>query len=926
MSKFDTHGGYFAPKDYLRVNEGGSHEENPNGGVQIGVDPEGAPNLLEEGEPVYKDYVYSDNIEAEKEFLEQNNLPTKYAGKLYSKIADDLFSEAEERPLDPISRNGLEALLGRLAEAQESQKQAKEQRDLENELSQLSPEELDQLEMMLSEGAQGPSGYPGDAGVQDIPEEQMMGPAEPMPVEGMPMMANGGFLRMYDGGGNLTDEQKQAILEQGPLLDGDGVRVPSLLEMALGSDNKVVQAIDDAKEWWDNSTVGKVASFLIPEDATQAFGSPLMRQAGRVTGPIGRSVGRGLKKIGNAIKNAPGKLVEASGRKAMLQEAHAVVDEAKAASSAARNAANAIAEDVKVARANLAADPNNKVLQQMLAELEAKSAKADVDALRASAKTTRAQVDAANKTIGAFTGGPMYNRTALEKEVEGLQRAYESAKAAAEAAPNDKVAKETLEAAEKALEKAKGNWNKWWSHGEWQYKAPIGITAAGYKLAGDNKEKKQNWVEDQYAEGGYMNQYPTGGWLDFLNRLSAYEYSKNRSNVDGKYAIDRRYDVWGGRNARQIEADKAYRDFTDYVIANANDPNVQTYLRALDNGVAEGTPLLFNGDELVSGWKDLYRHRREDGNLGIYHLNPNDIGFLMNPDNANGASQDFQTGFIQPSIVTAQGPKTPNPRGRTAPEGLMVSPHPVSWDNYTWLSDGDDEAASDANGNPGLLPTWPRYAGAIGSGLLGLYNAFQSPDRYVGTRLRPVLPEGRINLQNQVYNPIDQNMIANAQIAQGNATNRALRNSGLGPSTGAAILAADNNLTGNLGTGFIQAWDANNQRRNAVLAANNRAEAQRAQFDYTVDAARKEAINRFAPYNAQNDLMIQRLNNEAEADKYTAISNQISNGLQALSGIGQENFAMNQVNTNPAYLGYRVGPNGAMFYNPNTGKWEKVKS
>ena len=946
MSKFDTHGGYFAPKDYLRVNEGGSHEENPNGGVQIGVDPEGNPNLLEEGEPVYKDYVYSDNIEAEKEFLEQNNLPTKYAGKLYSKIADDLFSEAEERPLDPISRNGLEALLGRLAEAQEGQKQAKEQRELEDELANLSPEELDQLEAMLAQtpGTDQDGGAAGLPVSEVVPEEQMMGPAEPMPVGGMPMMANGGFLRVFgDGTPGRVVPGDPGVKPQGSSV-GDGGRevfsfdnlnygdnyvapeVPSLLEMALGSDNKIVQAIDDVQEWWDNSTVGKVASFLIPEDATQAFGSPLMRQAGRVTGPIGRSVGRGLKKIGNAIKSAPGKLVEASGRRAMLQEARAVVDEAKAASGAARNTANAIADEVKVARANLATDPNNKALQQTLAELEARSARADVDALKASAKTTRAQVEAANKTIGAFTGGPMYNRTALEKEVEGLHRAYENAKAAAEAAPNDRVAKETLEAAERALEKAKGNWNKWWSHGEWQYKAPIGITAAGYKLAGDNKEKKQNWVEDQYAEGGYMNQYPTGGWLDFLNRLSAYEYSKNRSNVDGKYAIDRRYDVWGGRNARQIEADKAYRDFTDYVIANADDPNVQTYLRALDNGVAEGTPLLFNGDELVSGWKDLYRHRREDGNLGIYHLNPNDIGFLMNPDNANGASQDFQTGFIQPPIVTAQGPKAPNPRGRTAPEGLIVSPHPVSWDNYTWLSDGDDEAASDANGNPGLLPTWPRYAGAIGSGLLGLYNAFQSPDRYVGTRLRPVLPEGRINLQNQVYNPIDQNMIANAQIAQGNATNRALRNSGLGPSTGASILAADNNLTGNLGTGFIQAWDANNQRRNAVIAANNQAEAQRAQFDYTVDAARKEAINRFAPYNAQNDLMIQRLNNEAEADKYTAISNQISNGLQALSGIGQENFAMNQVNTNPAYLGYRVGPNGAMFYNPNTGKWEKVKS
>lgn len=1029
MSKFDTHGGYFAPKDYLKVNEGGSHEENPNGGVQIGVDPEGTPNLLEEGEPVYKDYVYSDNINAEREFLEQNHLPGKYEGKLYSKIADDILTEAEERPLDPISRNGLEALLGRLADAQEGQKQAKEQRDLEDELANLSPEELDQLEQMLAREqligtdnpmyGEGPVGAPGPLGISP---EQMMGPAEPMPAEGMPMMKCGGKIaRKFSGGGDvppgvqrdpvtgeyyvqsgapeiLSDNVSGTLLfnpESGsaynPYLGGPNDSIPMLVD----EDGNLIDSIDPSvsvafpgkTQAWVDAQVGPNSirrqvsegrdQFLdnawemgrsnlplqftpvgagmnvlsmpsdienedwgqVAWDAVDAIPyagkglhmigalSPLMRQAGRVTGPIGRSMERGIKKIGNAIKNAPGKLIEASGRKAMLQEARAVVSEAKAASSAARNTANAIADEVKVARANLAADPNNKALQQVLAELEARSAKADIDALKASAKTTRAQLEAANKSIGAFTGGPMYNRAALEKEVEGLQRAYESAKAAAEAAPNDKVLKETLEAAEKALEKAKGNWNKWWKHGEWQYKAPIGITALGYKLADDDKEKKQNWVESQFAEGGYMNQYPTGGWLDFLNRLSAYEYSKNRSNVDGKYAIDRRYDVWGGRNARQIEADKAYRDFTDYVIANPDDPNVQTYLRALDNGVAEGTPLLFNGDELVSGWRDLYRHRREDGNLGIYHLNPDDIGFLMNSDTANGISQDFQTGFIQPLTVTAQGPKAPNPHGRTVPEGLIVSPHPISWDNYTWQNDSDeDEIAGDVDGNPGLLPTWPRYAGAIGSGLLGLYNVFQSPDRYRAPRINPQLPEGRINLQNQVYNPIDQNMVANAQVSQGNSTNRALRNSGLGASTASAVLAADNNTTGNLGTGFLQTWDANNQRRNAVIAANNQAESQRANFDYTVDSARKQILNDAAVRNAQNDFLAQRLNYQAEGDKYTAISNQISNGLQALSGIGQENFAMNQVNTNPAYLGYRVGPNGAMFYNPNTGKWEKVTS
>jgi hypothetical protein len=237
---------------------------------------------------------------------------------------------------------------------------------------------------------------------------------------------------------------------------------------------------------------------------------------------------------------------------------------------------------------------------------------------------------------------------------------------------------------------------------------------------------------------------------------------------------------------------------------------------------------------------------------------------------------------------------------------------------------GSTTGATYPYSNSDALPTWPRYSGAIGAGLLGLYDAFQKPDRYTIPRINPFTPEGRIHLQNQVYNPIDQNMIMNAQIAQGNATNRALRNSGLGPSSAAAILAADNNTTGNLGTGFIQSWDANNQRRNAVIAANNQAEAQRAQFDANMDYYRKDAMNKASMYNAQNDLTRQRLNYAAEADKYSAISNQIANGLQALSGIGQENFAMNQINSNPAYLGYRVGPNGMMFYNPNTGKWEAI--
>ena len=196
--KFNTHGGYFAPKGFFKVNTGGSHEENPNGGVQVGVDPQGIPNLLEEGEPVYNDYVYSDNIKADKEILEKFNIPSKYAGKLYSKIADAFIDEAEERPNDPISNNGLNAMLVRLANAQEEQKQVQEQAELEKELAGLSPEELSELEAML-------------AGHEEIEETE---PAVDMNTQyatvDPSIMACGGLLHTFQNGGYAARAKKVA--------------------------------------------------------------------------------------------------------------------------------------------------------------------------------------------------------------------------------------------------------------------------------------------------------------------------------------------------------------------------------------------------------------------------------------------------------------------------------------------------------------------------------------------------------------------------------------------------------------------------------------------------------------------------------------------------------------------------------------------
>lgn len=105
--------------------EGGTHEENPNQGIPQGVDQNGVPNLVEEGEVKYRDYIFSNRLKADKEILEMVGLPNKYKGKKYSDLAERASKESEERPNDPISKAGLEDSMLRLQVAQEVQRAKK---------------------------------------------------------------------------------------------------------------------------------------------------------------------------------------------------------------------------------------------------------------------------------------------------------------------------------------------------------------------------------------------------------------------------------------------------------------------------------------------------------------------------------------------------------------------------------------------------------------------------------------------------------------------------------------------------------------------------------------------------------------------------------------------------------------------------------
>ena len=114
-----AYGGDFS-NGVAKVNNGGTHEENPLGGVPMGISAEGTPNLVEQGEVIFNDYVFSDRMTADTDLLDKYNLPKAYQGKSFAAIAERLGEESKERPNDPISKRGLLSSMSRLQQAQES--------------------------------------------------------------------------------------------------------------------------------------------------------------------------------------------------------------------------------------------------------------------------------------------------------------------------------------------------------------------------------------------------------------------------------------------------------------------------------------------------------------------------------------------------------------------------------------------------------------------------------------------------------------------------------------------------------------------------------------------------------------------------------------------------------------------------------------
>lgn len=623
-SIYNTHGGYFAP-DLIKIQTGGTHEENPFGGIQMGVDPMGTPNLVEEGEVIYNDYVFSDRLTATESLLKDFALPKKYAGKSFAYIADKLSDEAKERPEDAISNNGMGAMYDRLMGAQDYLKAKREEARLKRELKKMSPEELAGLAQQM--GVLQPV-HEEEA----MPEEQAM--AAPM-GEQMPEMAEGGRLaNMYYNG------YPPAIA----ILD------------------------DDQNKFFDTTVQGK---------------------------------GFGAYHTGHTL-NRP--------------------------------------------------------------------------------------------TEGLLLGNPYDSMTWHDAGVRALQD---------------------------------GNTTFIWKG----------------------------------------NQYNVTDVVPTAN-TTARGSGSPASSPSPHYGVE-------------IEKNPHYQQFIDFVKANKDADGVKSWI-----------------DE-VSGGKgfDWWLENATDGKPGSVHDATFDKAESWWNRQAPLQAKDRPEAFVDPYL-------TPVPTTQ-ADVSNMIPAQPT-------VPQPGDATTGEQTGTP-MLPTWQRYAGAGYNMLSALHNMFQEPDRYQYRRFNPSYTYGDLALDRVEYNPYDYNLAANQLNAADAATRAQIANSGMGPSTGATLLAQNYNAGRNLGNAYWQTQLANQQQKANAIAANNQAAQAEANFAYQRDAGNTNIRNQYGLYNLQNAIQADYLNKQAETQKWQAVSQALDASATDLSRIGQENYNMNMANSNPA-LFYYLNGNGVVGY------------
>lgn len=218
-----TQGGIWS-NGLTTIDNGGSHEANPQQGVPMGIAPDGLPNLVEQNEAIYKDYVFSDRLTVPKEIKEKYKLKKD---STYADAAKKVSKESEERPNDPISKRGLDASMRELMASQEEKKAVEKAKELQKAIAKMSPEQLAEIQQL---GAQQQEAQMQEQAMQEqaLMQQQQQMPQQLSPEEAAYQelaaqgngYANGGRLFHF---GSMLPLQNNLLVEPDILVDDDEI-------------------------------------------------------------------------------------------------------------------------------------------------------------------------------------------------------------------------------------------------------------------------------------------------------------------------------------------------------------------------------------------------------------------------------------------------------------------------------------------------------------------------------------------------------------------------------------------------------------------------------------------------------------------------------------------------------------------------------
>ena len=232
----------------MHIDAGGSHESSPYNGVQLGTDTQGKPNLVEEGETIFDDYVFSKRIKADAQTKKRFHVG-KNADISYADLSKKLEKESAERPNDAISQAGLEKQMRDLADEQERQKSEMQTKEAQEVFASLPPDQqraimqqvaMEEQQAQQQQMEQPTEEVPQQAEQQSVNEQMMQQPVEQPTAEEPQMNACGGKMNKYDKGGDMKQKFYNLL---SPYVDG-GIHTDSDFDKWL-----LAQKLDKITDW-----------------------------------------------------------------------------------------------------------------------------------------------------------------------------------------------------------------------------------------------------------------------------------------------------------------------------------------------------------------------------------------------------------------------------------------------------------------------------------------------------------------------------------------------------------------------------------------------------------------------------------------------------------------------------------------------------